>query len=331
MKHQTTTLNKYQKIVAALKLKAPSYFLLFIDGKFVAHLSTPHADLPIFLRNFTLSKKLGLKLPKNKILTQPIHLLFITTKTATRGVYNRINASENSEAVILEEHAGYALKKCATHLNTEIIAAKNAKINYTKLFHNLAAHPVTAYTSNTKITQRQSSNVTINYGIKNNFSATENLQVTLHEKASSKILGWCDVRKNHSAAVATLIEHQGNQAISEELFKYILRDNTKGSFTGNILVPKKVQQSSAKLYNKNLLLSRAAEMYTAPALEIYADDVAAHHGAATGQLDETALFYLQTRSLKPKAAREILIHAFIAEVTAQFPALLQDKISKLIS
>ena len=71
-------------------------------------------------------------------------------------------------------------------------------------------------------------------------------------------------------------------------------------------------------------------MYTAPALEIYADDVAAHHGAATGQLDEAALFYLQTRGLKLKDAREILTHAFIAEVTKQFPAALQDKISRLI-
>lgn len=330
MKYQTTASNKYQKIIASLKLKAPSYFLLFIDGKFVARLSTPRIDLPIFLRNFTLNKKPSLKLPKNKILTQPIHLLFITTKTSAHSLYNRIHTGENSEAVILEEHVGYAIKKCATNINTEIIAAKNTKINYTKLFHSLAAHPATAYTSNTKIIQRQSSKVAINYGIKNNFVVKESLQVILHEKAASKILGWCAAGKNQSITVATAIEHRENQALSEELFKYILRDNGQGSFTGNILVPEKVKQSRAKLYNKNLLLNRAAAMYTAPVLEIYADDVAAHHGAATGQLDEAALFYLQTRGLPLKAARKILTHAFVAEVTEQFPALLQGKISQLI-
>lgn len=327
MKSQTTILNKYHKIIAPLKLKAPSYFLLFIDGKFVARLSTPRADLPIFLRNFTLGKKLGLKLPKNKILTQPIHLLFITAKTSAHNLYNLINTGENSEACIIEEHVNCAIKKCSANITTEIIAAKNAKINYTKLFHSIVARAAINYVSNTKITARQASNVTINYGIKNNFVVKENLQVILHEKATSKILGWCDTGKNQNITVATAIEHQGNQTVSEELFKYILRDNGKGAFTGKILVPAKVKQSTAKLYNKNLLLNRSAEMYTAPALEIYADDVAAHHGAATGQLDEAALFYLQTRGLKLKTAREILTHAFIAEVTEQFPALLQDKIN----
>lgn len=340
MKSQTTTSNKYQKIIAPLKLKEPSYFLLFIDGSFISQLSTPHADLPSCLRNFTFfidavigeveKTSFRFVLPRNKILLHPLHLLFITTANLTAKNYEfriLIDTEANSEACIIEEHVNYTTKKCFSNVTTEIIAAKNSKINYTKLFHSLAARTTTSYTGNTKITQRQASNVTINYGIKNNFVVKENLQVILHEKATSKILGWCDTGKNQNITVATVIEHQGNQAVSEELFKYILRDNGKGAFTGNILVPEKVKQSTAKLYNKNLLLNRSAEMYTAPALEIYADDVAAHHGAATGQLDEAALFYLQTRGLKLKTAREILTHAFIAEVTEQFPALLQDKIN----
>ena len=320
--------NKYRKMIASLKLKGANYFLLFIDGKFIPQLSTPQTDLPVFLRNPVTKKNFSFKFPKNKILTQPVHCLFITTKSAAAKLCNLINVGENGTITIIEEHLDNATKKCSCKVDTEIIAAKNSKINYTKLFQNSKTRALTSYISSTKVTQRQESNAAINYGIKNISTIDENLQVTLHEKAISKILGWCAVGKNQSITVATTIEHHAAQAVSEELFKYILHHNGKGSFSGKILVPAKVKQSIAKLYNKNLLLNPAAQMHTAPVLEIYADDVAVHHGAATGQLDEAALFYLQTRGLKLKDAREILIHAFIAEVTAQFPAALQDKINR---
>ena len=327
-----------QTLINSFQLKEPSYLAVFINGVFMPQLSTPPKQLASCLRTYTLLLEscdgisLRFLLPRNQILSQPLHLLFITTENITAKklkFFITINSEANSSATIIEEHVSCATKKVLHNIKTTITAAKNTKINYTKLFHSIARSS-SAYTSNTIITQRPTSNVVINYGIKESAAVNENLKVTLQEKTISKVLGWCEVGENQNITVTSLIEHRGNAATSEELFKYILRDNSKGSFTGNILVPEKVTQSSAKLYNKNLLLSPAAKMHTAPILEIYADDVAAHHGAATGQLDEAALFYLQTRGLKLKAAREILTHAFIAEVTAQFPEVLQDKISQLI-
>ena len=62
--------------------------------------------------------------------------------------------------------------------------------------------------------------------------------------------------------------------------------------------------------NANLLLSDLAEMNTKPELEIYADEVEASHGATVGQLDEQALFYLQTRGIAAADARRMLTGAF---------------------
>jgi Fe-S cluster assembly protein SufD len=74
------------------------------------------------------------------------------------------------------------------------------------------------------------------------------------------------------------------------------------------------QHSDATQVNKNLLLSREAEVDTRPQLEIYADDVKCSHGATVGQLDADALFYLRARGIDPDAARDLLIHAFVGDV-----------------
>ena len=62
-----------------------------------------------------------------------------------------------------------------------------------------------------------------------------------------------------------------------------------------------------------LLLSDKAEIDTKPELEIYADDVVCSHGATAGDLDHDALFYLRARGIPEKAARAMLIEAFLAE------------------
>ena len=46
-------------------------------------------------------------------------------------------------------------------------------------------------------------------------------------------------------------------------------------------------------------------------LEIYADDVLCAHGATIGELDETQLFYLTSRGIRPENARAMLIEAFL--------------------
>jgi Fe-S cluster assembly protein SufD len=86
-------------------------------------------------------------------------------------------------------------------------------------------------------------------------------------------------------------------------------------FNGRILVRKDAQKTDAKQTNKNLVLSEDAVINTKPELQIFADDVRCTHGATIGQLDEEAIFYLQSRGIGRQDARDLLILAFARDIT----------------
>ena len=112
----------------------------------------------------------------------------------------------------------------------------------------------------------------------------------------------------------TSIDHATPHCTSHELYKGILAGKARAVFNGRILVRPDAQKTDAKQTNRALLLSDDAQVNSNPQLEIFADDVKCTHGAAVGQLDEDALFYLQARGLPPDQARDLLLHAFAAEV-----------------
>ena len=112
----------------------------------------------------------------------------------------------------------------------------------------------------------------------------------------------------------TTIDHARPHCPSHEVYKGILGGRARAVFNGKIIVRPDAQKTDAKQTNRALLLSDDALINTKPQLEIFADDVKCTHGAAIGQLDEDALFYLRARGLTYAEARDMLIHAFAGEV-----------------
>jgi Fe-S cluster assembly protein SufD len=112
----------------------------------------------------------------------------------------------------------------------------------------------------------------------------------------------------------TTIDHAQAHCPSHEVYKGILSGAAQAVFNGKIIVRPGAQKTDAKQTNKALLLSDDARINTKPQLEIFADDVRCTHGAAIGQLDEDALFYLRARGVAALDARNMLIHAFAGEV-----------------
>ena len=115
----------------------------------------------------------------------------------------------------------------------------------------------------------------------------------------------------------TSIDHAVAHCTSHELYKGILAGRGRAVFNGRILVRPDAQKTDAKQTNRALLLSDDAQINSNPQLEIFADDVKCTHGAAVGQLDDEALFYLQARGLSPAQARDLLLHAFANEVLGE--------------
>ena len=121
----------------------------------------------------------------------------------------------------------------------------------------------------------------------------------------------------------TSLDHAMPHCTSHEIYKGILAGKAKAVFNGRIIVRIDAQKTDAKQTNRALLLSDDATINSNPQLEIFADDVKCTHGAAVGQLDEEAMFYLQARGLTRPEARDMLLHAFAGEVIEglKIPAL----------
>jgi Fe-S cluster assembly protein SufD len=112
----------------------------------------------------------------------------------------------------------------------------------------------------------------------------------------------------------TTIDHAMPHCGSHEIYKGILADQSRGVFNGKIIVRPDAQKTDAKQTNKALLLSDEANINTKPELEIFANDVKCTHGAAIGQLDDEAMFYLRSRGLSVSDSRAMLIRAFAGDI-----------------
>ena len=136
------------------------------------------------------------------------------------------------------------------------------------------------------------------------------------ENCSTEIYALAFLHGEEKVTTETHVKHAVGGGTSNQLIKFVLADKSRGRFVGDLKIAQDAQKTEAHQTNRNLLLSDEAEMRTQPQLEIYADDVKATHGASTGQLDESALFYMQQRGIDKQKARQLLVGAFMKDVLA---------------
>lgn len=134
------------------------------------------------------------------------------------------------------------------------------------------------------------------------------------EGCETEIYGLAYLQGEEQVTTETHVHHAVGGGRSNQLLKFVLDDSAHGRFIGDLKIAPDAQKTEAHQTNRNLVLSEDAEMRTQPQLEIYADDVQATHGASTGQLDETALFYMQQRGIDKEKARQLLVGAFMKEI-----------------
>ncbi|MCD8543208.1 MAG: SufD family Fe-S cluster assembly protein [Gammaproteobacteria bacterium] len=129
--------------------------------------------------------------------------------------------------------------------------------------------------------------------------------------AKTSLQGIFETTNQQIADHHSIINHHAPFCESMQHYRGIANDSSTGIFNGKVIIEKNAQKSIVNQLNKNLLLSNKATINTKPELEIYADDVKASHGATVGQLDEQALFYLQSRGIETNDARQLLIDGFL--------------------
>ena len=136
------------------------------------------------------------------------------------------------------------------------------------------------------------------------------------EGCRTEIYGLAYLRGEEKVTMETHVHHSVGGGTSDQLVKFVPDGRACGHFIGDLKIAPNAQKTEAHQTNRNLVLSEEAEMRTQPQLEIYADDVQATHGASTGQLDESALFYMQQRGIGKEKARQLLVNAFMTDVLA---------------
>jgi Fe-S cluster assembly protein SufD len=260
--------------------------------------------------------------PAGSVLEQPLHLLFVAGGGAGGRPFMThprvvVILGENSQASVVETFVGCDGARYFTNVVTEIVVGENAGLeHYTLQYEGNQGHHVGAIHVRAERHARYASH-SISLGgalVRNDLVAVldgEGVECTLNGLYAADAERLVD---NH-----TTIDHVRPHCGSREMYRGILADRARGVFNGKIIVRPDAQKTDARQTNRALLLSEDARINTKPQLEIFANDVKCTHGAAVGQLDEDALFYLRSRGLGERTARRLLTHAFAADVLNRMP------------
>ncbi len=342
-----------------------TYKIVFIDGIYSSNLSeTTHDGVDICLMSSALTKpmykqiidvyfnKVASKdeslttlntafsregayiyIPKNKMPKKPVEIVHFATGNEAALMLqprNLIIVEENAELQVIERHQSLTSNEVLTNAVTEIFAAKSAIVDYYKVQNDAST---ASLIDNTYINQKDKSFVnvhTFSFGGKltrNNLNFYQNGEYMDSTMKGVTILGDKQHVDHH-----TLVHHIEPNCESHQDYKGIYGENSTGVFNGKIIVDKIAQKTNAFQQNNNILISDKATINTKPQLEIFADDVKCSHGCTIGQLDEDAMFYLQSRGIPEKEARALLMYAFANNVleSVRIPEL-KMRINKLIA
>ena len=281
----------------------------------------------INLNNALVNKSFKLLIKKNYQIQNPLVIYHTTNnKLNSQNINFKIN-------FVIEENS------CLKVI--DLIGDKGNK-NFVNVVYNFSLKK-NSILKNYKIDQSENDN--IRYMYNNIKQSTNSISETFYlSKGStfSKNEISCDLNGEHSSAfvngifsldknrhheIKANINHLVENTKSYQLVKSVLKDTSRSVYQGKIYVDSKAQKTDGYQLSKALLVDETTEFNAKPELEIYADDVKCSHGSASGSLDENSIFYLMSRGLNYKEAKELLINGFLVEVINQ---ITDEPIKKLI-
>ena len=342
-----------------------TYKVVFIDGIFSSFLSsTTHDGLDVCLMASALSKPkykmvidsyfnqiaskeesltslntafslegAYINIPKSKVVEKPIEIIYFSTGNEAALMVqprNLIIVGENAHVQIVERHQSLNSNPVLTNSVTEVFAQKRAIVDYYKIQNDVQTANLI---DNTYIAQKQESRVAVHtFSFGGNITRNNLNFYHQGERIDSTLKGITIIGDKQHVDHYTLVQHATPNCESHQNYKTILNDSSTGVFNGKIYVEKEAQKTDAFQQNNNILIGDKATINAKPQLEIFADDVKCSHGCTIGQLDESAMFYMQQRGIPKKEAKALLMYAFTSEVTnsVKIPEL-KAKIARIIA
>ena len=287
-----------------------------VQTRAVAAPAPPHAHAFVDLNSAFFEHSLVLEIAPKTIVEAPIHVLHVTSASAGPVMASprlQVVVGEQAEVSLVESYATIG-DGPATLTNAVVQAAvgPGAIVRHVKLQDEAlrAFHLSSTFIEVARAGTFTSQAITLGGRIaRNDITA-----VLAGEGAECTLNGLYVADGDALVDTHTTIDHAMPHCPSHEVYKGILAGRARAVFNGKIIVRQDAQKTDAKQTNKALLLTDDAQINTKPQLEIFADDVKCTHGAAIGQLDEEAMFYLRARGIATLEARNMLIHAFAGEV-----------------
>lgn len=252
---------------------------------------------------------------KNKIIEEPVYIYNIAEASAENILAqprSLVYIAENAQLQIVETFATIGVQDSFTNQVMEIVLEKDARLEYCKIQNdNRNASQV----STTHIRQIGTSYANAVIVSLNGEIVRNNTNVIMEAPhCEAHLYGLYFQKGDSHVDNHTIVDNVMPHCFSNELYKGMLDDSSTGVFNGKIFVRQPAQKTNAFQSNKNVLLSDSASVNTKPQLEIFADDVKCSHGCTIGQLDDEALFYLQSRGISEKTAKAMLLLGFASDI-----------------
>ncbi len=256
-----------------------------------------------------------LEIAAGAIVERPVHVIHLLTRGSDPQMTNTRNlviCGANSQATVIETYISENAGEQFHNVVTEIIAKDSSVVDYYKITRE---GDQTSHIGTLQLHQQRSSNVHAFAGSFGGGLVRHDINTVLDgEGCDCGLNGLYMVDARQHVDNHLVVLHAQPHCDSREYFKGVLDGHGKGIFSGKIIVKPGAQKTDAKQTNSSLLLSRDAQVESKPQLEIFADDVKCTHGATIGQMNEEAIFYLQTRGIDEDSARGLLVFAFANDV-----------------
>lgn len=253
-------------------------------------------------------------IPSGTVLDAPVHLLYVSTPTETPRITNPRNlivSGDNAKADVVEQYVSLEQSVYLSNVVTEIVVGENSTLGH----YLIECESKKSFNISTlRVQQARNSNIHSHSVLLGGAIVRNNVHPVLAgEGCDSLISGLFMPGGRQHMDNYMKVEHASPHSDSRQFYNGILDGHSRGVFHGRIVVHEDAQKTDAKQTNRNLLLSDHAQIDTKPQLEIYADDVKCTHGATIGQIEEDAIFYLQSRGISKEAAQDIILNAFTNE------------------
>lgn len=271
---------------------------------------------PFYMLNTSMMNSgLSIHIKDNAKITKPIQIIYLTT-SITSEIMNHprfvFQFGNNSEATVVEHYIGSTSTPYFNNSVTKVELGENSFVNHIRIQEE---SEMSHHVANTFYSLNKDSNLNVNSVSLGSSLFRHNIKLKFCGDSSSadySALSLINDQQHHDQHI--IVEHMSDACQSNQLFKYILSDQSSGVFNGKVVVEEHTKRTDASQSNKNLVLSPSALMNANPQLEIYAEDVKCSHGSTTGQIDPEALFYLKSRGLGHEKSMELIMNGFISDI-----------------